>query len=253
MKKTNLFMTLLGCIISTNALAADIVTVTPANPPSGEAQGPAPFTYRGATGSRTQQVYASSFFGGIERISAIAFRSTPGFRNGATYENVNINLSTTGFGDENGTPLSSSFANNIGSDVLNVFNGPLSFAAPTTDGFDYVINLTHAFIYDPSKGNLLLDFMIPAGAMVSGPGFFLASYDTANQTADGVYSVNSIFDGNATSGFANTAGTITQFTGTALAGAVPEPATWALMLAGFGMIGFAARRRQSVKTNVTYA
>ncbi|WP_255602578.1 FxDxF family PEP-CTERM protein [Polymorphobacter megasporae] len=25
--------------------------------------------------------------------------------------------------------------------------------------------------------------------------------------------------------------------------AVPEPASWALMLAGFGMVGFAARRR----------
>lgn len=36
-------------------------------------------------------------------------------------------------------------------------------------------------------------------------------------------------------------------------GAVPEPATWAMMLAGFGMIGFAARRRSSVKTTVRYA
>lgn len=36
-------------------------------------------------------------------------------------------------------------------------------------------------------------------------------------------------------------------------GAVPEPATWAMMLAGFGMIGFAARRRSSVKTAVSFA
>lgn len=35
--------------------------------------------------------------------------------------------------------------------------------------------------------------------------------------------------------------------------AVPEPATWAMMLAGFGMIGFAARRRPSVRTRVTHA
>jgi hypothetical protein len=35
--------------------------------------------------------------------------------------------------------------------------------------------------------------------------------------------------------------------------AVPEPATWAMMLLGFGMIGFAARRRSNVKTTVSYA
>ncbi len=28
-------------------------------------------------------------------------------------------------------------------------------------------------------------------------------------------------------------------------GVVPEPATWAMMIAGFGMVGFAARRRRS--------
>lgn len=35
--------------------------------------------------------------------------------------------------------------------------------------------------------------------------------------------------------------------------AVPEPTTWAMMLAGFGMIGFAARRRGNVKTTVRFA
>lgn len=35
--------------------------------------------------------------------------------------------------------------------------------------------------------------------------------------------------------------------------AVPEPATWAMMLAGFGMIGFVARRRQPVETTATHA
>lgn len=37
------------------------------------------------------------------------------------------------------------------------------------------------------------------------------------------------------------------------AAAVPEPATWALMLAGFGLIGFAARRRQNVKATMNVA
>ena len=34
---------------------------------------------------------------------------------------------------------------------------------------------------------------------------------------------------------------------------VPEPATWALMLIGFGLIGFAMRKRSNVRTTVTYA
>ena len=35
--------------------------------------------------------------------------------------------------------------------------------------------------------------------------------------------------------------------------AVPEPASWALMLVGFGSVGFAIRRRQKVAANVSYA
>lgn len=35
--------------------------------------------------------------------------------------------------------------------------------------------------------------------------------------------------------------------------AVPEPATWAMMIAGIGMIGFAMRRRGQVKTSVRFA
>lgn len=36
-------------------------------------------------------------------------------------------------------------------------------------------------------------------------------------------------------------------------GAVPEPATWAMMIVGFGSVGGAMRRRSSVKTSVRFA
>jgi hypothetical protein len=36
-------------------------------------------------------------------------------------------------------------------------------------------------------------------------------------------------------------------------GAVPEPATWSMMILGFGLVGFALRRRTNVRTTVTYA
>ena len=40
--------------------------------------------------------------------------------------------------------------------------------------------------------------------------------------------------------------------GSPTAGAVPEPATWAMMLLGFGMVGFAMRKRSNVRTKVSY-
>jgi PEP-CTERM motif len=36
-------------------------------------------------------------------------------------------------------------------------------------------------------------------------------------------------------------------------GAIPEPATWAMMILGFGMIGGAMRRRRAVRPTVRVA
>ena len=36
-------------------------------------------------------------------------------------------------------------------------------------------------------------------------------------------------------------------------GAVPEPATWAMMLAGLGLVGYAMRKRATVRSSVTFA
>lgn len=40
---------------------------------------------------------------------------------------------------------------------------------------------------------------------------------------------------------------------TAAVAGVPEPATWAMMLAGFGAMGFAMRRRKKVATRIRFA
>jgi hypothetical protein len=54
--------------------------------------------------------------------------------------------------------------------------------------------------------------------------------------------------------FTTQGNTTTSFSATATAGAVPEPATWAMMILGMGAVGFAMRRRKSnVTTTVSYA
>ena len=52
----------------------------------------------------------------------------------------------------------------------------------------------------------------------------------------------SIADGSQSAGFIGTG-----------VGSVPEPATWAMMLLGFGLIGFAMRKHSNVRTTVSYA
>ena len=67
----------------------------------------------------------------------------------------------------------------------------------------------------------------------SGPALYTGSNDSPVFTP-GTYQLTSIVSGNSTL-------TITEGTG-----AVPEPASWALMIAGFGLVGIAARRRSAV-------
>jgi len=51
----------------------------------------------------------------------------------------------------------------------------------------------------------------------------------------------------------NIAGTFSQIVPTSVTASVPEPATWAMMLAGFAMVGFGLRSRRKQTVRVTYA
>ena len=63
------------------------------------------------------------------------------------------------------TELGMEFAANVGDDDTEVFNAGLTFATNVTEpsdvahAFDYVIPFQHPFNYDPSRGNLLADFI----------------------------------------------------------------------------------------------
>jgi len=236
------------------ALAQQVVPTDPGN-----AQGPAPLRYFGTGGSRVQQIYSSSYFTGPQSISAISFRTYPGagpsFFSGNTVNvsDITIQAGVTGAsGNDSSGVADAVFANNL-LNPQTVYSGALSLSTAATGAgpqpFDYTITFDNPFLYDPAMGSLILDFLIPTDATVSGNGFGFLTFDTVNTLDDGIYSVVDIFNGGATTGTQSTAGAITQFTSSQIA-AVPEPATWAMMLFGFGAVGVSMRRRKAGATTL---
>jgi sugar lactone lactonase YvrE len=145
-------------------------------------------THPSNVSNRFQQIYPASEFSALSEpmlITQIAFR--PDSFKGKPFEailpNVQIILSTTrasamyppflfGLGCRSSSPdfISCYFENNLGTDKQMVFSGPLYLFSsnttieppaeppmPTSKDFDIFINLQQPFLYEPAKGNLLLD------------------------------------------------------------------------------------------------
>jgi hypothetical protein len=178
--------------------------------------------------TRYQQVYASTGFSGPLSIAGVAFYNDidGGSLNSGDYA---LRLSITPAAVD---ALSSSFDDNFGADsALLVFTGQL----PSTEwGGSFTLNFTSAFSYDPSLGNLLLDIQYD-GTANPDPISQVAYNGNAGGIFSRMYNFGSGFEGY---------GLKTGFeTGPLGSGAVPEPTIWAMMIAGFGMVGGALRRR----------
>lgn len=183
------------------------------------------FPFGCGAGSRYQQVWDSAAFGGPLTITNIGFKLSAGSGplNGGSYV---ISLSTTSTAvnsiDDN------AFNDNVGGDDTVIFSGTLASQFDGTwlvfDGF--------SFNYDYDDGNLLMDVKV-TGAN-GGSYFFEAMNDTATQFSR-AHDFGSAFDN---------WGLVATFNGDF--GVVPEPATWAMLISGFGMVGFAMRRRRAI-------
>lgn len=170
-----------------------------------------------------QQVYGSSNFSGTITIKDLVFYNNNlpgGSLNTGTYT-IDLSQTSAAVDGLNLTNLSS----NIGGHDVTVFSGSL----PALAGGMLTIALSTPYTYNPADGNLLLDIN---GSGLTGGGIYL---DADNGSAGGVFS-RAMTPGCCTG--TSDWGLVTGFT---IGGGVPEPATWAAMLLGLGMVGAGLR------------
>lgn len=130
--------------------------------------------------------------------------------------------------------------------------GPFS-GQPATLTFNQTVNILGFLIGSPDFYNLL--------TVTSTAGSFGFTPATLGLRTDGDQNVSQYVNFRTTSAderilsvsFTNNPAINAFETANFAAGAVPEPAAWAMMIAGFGLIGGALRRQKKLTTSVSFA
>jgi PEP-CTERM motif-containing protein len=192
----------------------------------------------GAAGclGESQQVYAATAFSGPITITQIAFKSGT---SGPTPAGLLSTTFTLSLGTTTATPssLDTNYALNRGPDFTSVFAGTVNDAAVNSGTFDFIINLSSPFNYNPANGNLLLD-VNTLSVLIDGSTTKLVGF-LAGASSDTGW-VYDFFNGPNPPISSPNFGLLTQFTGSAATAAVPEPSTITLLLMG---LAFRARHR----------
>jgi hypothetical protein len=238
------YRTAIACLVlacASSANAAFVVVPPSSTTTLGGFQSPAPLRRGGTGGAHNQQVDLASLFKGVTgaiKITSLSLRPTSSFfAPSISVSDIRVSLSTTQRGDETSArQLSATFSDNIGPDNTLVYSGPLTITTNSTGSltgnpqrdFDYTITFQTPFTYDPARGNLLLDFLIPDSATVQSTGFFnTVAFDDVNNFNDGVYSVTNINSGSALTGAPATDGNPILYNFTPAS--VPEPTALTLL------------------------
>jgi hypothetical protein len=183
------------------------------------------------SGDEFQEVYSSSLFGSSPLdLLSVAFSSSA--RSGGTdattlYGSATITLSTTT--RTPGAPGNWSLSNE-GADKQVVFSGYFTTSVKHNSTFDIGFNFSAPFRFDPTAGNLLLDFVWNTTPTTNGTLDLSASYGSA------LVGSNSFTTQYGNFGAANT-GVATQFA------VNPEPGTW--LLSGSALLGCALLMRRA--------
>ncbi len=142
----------------------------------------------GIPSMRYQQIYAADQFANGGVIDELRFRRALGTDTISNLElDVEIRLS---YAATSVLTSSANFAENVGSDVTTVYNGPLTISSSATVvpfDFDAVIDVDDTFVYDPSRGDLLVDFLV-RDSNYSFPAYFEAtSYPAADDATTRIF------------------------------------------------------------------
>ncbi|HEY7901130.1 MAG TPA: PEPxxWA-CTERM sorting domain-containing protein [Caulobacteraceae bacterium] len=175
-----------------------------------------------------EQMYSSTAFATTTTFNQITFNAFAGAGNGSVISgNYDIIFGTTTQALGSGYPLTLS-------NTQTFFDGALSSGGGATFSID-----GSSYTYNPADGNLVMEVVVTNQANVpngSGNSYFQA--DTSGSVMSRAYLITGA------AGVSDGTSLVTTF------GAVPEPAAWALMLAGFAGLGGAlrSRRRQIAAT-----
>ncbi len=198
--------------------------------------------------SRSQQVHlGGETFSGLPEthrwITGVRMRpdasvTSPGTR---IWQDFQMRLSTTNQGPGS---LSRTFADNVGSDETLVYDGTLTLStnnAGPLEGprdFDLAIDFVTPFYYDPSQGNLLIDFTWNRP-------FSIMPLDTCCATGDTVMewmTTRSGFPADESASIGGLGGSIYQF----VFSPVPEPSSAVLGITA--VLGFLTLRRRQYRS-----